>query len=58
MSVIRVGSNSKYADGWSNVFGSSKASSGKTAAKASTKSAKKATKKTAKKKAAAGKKKR
>lgn len=58
MSVIRVGSNSKYADGWSNVFGSSKASAGKTAARASTKSAKKATKKTAKKKAAAGKKKR
>jgi hypothetical protein len=50
MSVIRVGSNSKYADGWSNIFASTKASSGKTA--------KKATKKVAKKKAAAGKKKR
>lgn len=53
MSVIRVGSNSKYADGWSNIFGGSKASSGK----ASKKAAKKATKKVAKKKAAAGKKK-
>jgi hypothetical protein len=58
MSVIRVGSNSKYADGWSNVFGSSKASSGKTAAKASTKSGKKGTKKAVKKKAAVDKKKR
>ena len=58
MSVIRVGSNSKYADGWSNVFGSSKASSGKSSTKASTKSAKKGTKKVVKKKAAAGKKKR
>ena len=58
MSVIRVGSNSKYAKGWSNVFGSSKASSGKTAAKAATKSAKKGTKKAVKKKAPAGKKKR
>lgn len=58
MSVIRVGSNSKYADGWSNVFASSKASSGKTATKSVTKSAKKGTKKAVKKKAAAGKKKR
>jgi glycyl-tRNA synthetase beta chain len=48
----------QLADGWSNVFGSSKASSGKTASKASKKSAKKGTKKVAKKKAAAGKKKR
>jgi hypothetical protein len=58
MSVIRVGSNSKYADGWSNVFGSSKASAGKTAAKASKKSAKKRTKKAVKKKVAVSKKKR
>ena len=58
MSVIRVGSNSKYADGWSNVFGSSKASAGKTAAKASKKSAKKGTKKAVKKKLAVSKKKR
>jgi hypothetical protein len=58
MSVIRVGSNSKYADGWSNVFGSSKASAGKTAAKASKKSAKKVTKKAVKKKVAVSKKKR
>jgi len=58
MSVIRVGSNSKYADGWSNVFGSSKASAGKTAAKASKKSAKKGTKKAVKKKVSVSKKKR
>ena len=36
MSVIRVGSNSKYADGWSHVFGtggtSGKKASGKKAA--------------------------
>lgn len=54
MSVIRVGSNSKYADGWSNIFGSSKASAGKATTKASKKSAKKGTKK----KASAAKKKR
>jgi len=51
MSVIRVGSNGRYADGWSNVFGKAKASSTKKAAK---KAAKKASKKkvsTAKKKA-------
>lgn len=58
MSVIRVGSNSKYADGWSNVFGSSEASAGKTAAKASKKSAKKGTKKAVKKKVSVSKKKR
>ena len=33
MSVIRVGSNGRYADGWSNVFGKTKASSTKKAAK-------------------------
>lgn len=48
MSVIRVGSNSKYADGWSHVFGGVKAG-GK-------KAAKKVAKKAAKKKASAKKK--
>ena len=57
MSVIRVGSNSKYADGWSNIFGSSKASAGKASTKASKKTVKKGTKK-ATKKASAVKKKR
>jgi len=54
MSVIRVGSNGKYADGWSNVFGKSKASSTKKAAK---KAAKKAVKKAPKKKVSTAKKK-
>lgn len=58
MSVIRVGSNSKYADGWSNIFGNSKASAGKSATKASKKTAKKTAKKGTKKKASTGKKKR
>lgn len=49
MSIIRIGSNEKYADGWDKAFGK-----GKKAAK-STKAAapkKKATKKAAKKKSA------
>ena len=56
MSVIRVGSNSKYADGWSKIFGSGKASAGKSATKSAKKTAKKTAKKGTKKKAAAGKK--
>ena len=52
MSVIRVGSNSKYADGWSNIFGKAKSAAGKAAPKAAKKTAKKGTKK----KSAAGKK--
>jgi dsRNA-specific ribonuclease len=54
MSVIRVGSNGRYADGWSNVFGKAKASSTKKAAK---KAAKKAVKKASKKKVSTAKKK-
>jgi len=51
MSVIRVGSNSTYADGWSNIFGKGKASPGKKVAKKA--GAKKAARrKTAKKKSA------
>ena len=54
MSVIRVGSNAKYADGWGLVFGKAKAagakkgttkSAGKGAAKGARKSAKKVAKK-------------
>jgi hypothetical protein len=56
MSVIRVGSNSKYADGWSNIFGTAKASAGKSGTKAAKKTAKKVSKKATKKKAAGGKK--
>ncbi|MFM7077096.1 MAG: hypothetical protein ACKO3G_13665 [Planctomycetaceae bacterium] len=58
MSIIRVGSNAKYADGWSQIFGSStkkragvKKASGKKAA-----ATKAGTKKAAKKKPAAKKK--
>ncbi len=42
MSLIRVGSNSTYADGWSNVFGKVKSApkSKVSAAKTKTKSAK------------------
>jgi len=57
MSVIRVGSTSKYADGWDHIFGGSaektktRATTAKRAGKKRTKKAvKKATAKTAKKK--------
>lgn len=56
MSVIRVGSNSKYADGWSKIFGSTKGAAAKSATKAATKGVKKAAKTGTKKKAAAKKK--
>lgn len=51
MSVIRVGSNAKYADGWSLVFGKGKATAGATkrSAGGAKKGAKTALKKKAKK---------
>ncbi|TWT31552.1 hypothetical protein [Blastopirellula retiformator] len=54
MSIIRVGSNQKYSDGWESAFGKEPAkkssSAKKTAKPAKKKSAKAAVKKTAKKK--------
>lgn len=63
MSVIRVGSNKKFAENWDNIFGktptkgkksagTSKKTAKKSAKPAAAATAKKATKKTAKKKAA------
>lgn len=50
MSVIRVGSTAKYADGWSHVFGKAKAPGSAKRAKATAKKgAKTASKKKAKK---------
>jgi len=49
MSVIRVGSNGSYAEGWDGVFGKTKAGKAKAAGK---KTAKKAAKKVAKQPAA------
>lgn len=49
MSVIRVGSNAKYADGWSLVFAKGKAGAAKRSTAAAKKGAKTATKKKAKK---------
>lgn len=51
MTILRVGTNAKYADGWSQAFGGKKASPSKPAAKA-TESKAKVTVKAAKKKAA------
>jgi hypothetical protein len=51
MTIVRVGTNQKYSEGWEQAFGSGKSTKRKTAAKASTK------KKAAKKKKAATKKK-
>lgn len=52
MSIIRIGSNDKYASGWDGIFskGKKSASAGKTATKATAK--KKSPKKAAKKKSA------
>jgi hypothetical protein len=50
MSIIRVGTSKKYADGWDQAFGGSKSAIRKTAAKASAKKPA-AAKKSAKKKA-------
>ncbi len=52
MSVVRVGSNEKYADNWDKIFSGGKGSSGKATAKKSAKKAApvKKTKKKAKKK--------
>lgn len=52
MTIVRVGTNKKYSEGWEQAFGGGKSGKSKTAAKASTK--KKAAKK--KKKAATKKK--
>lgn len=58
MSIIRVGSNAKYADGWSQIFGSSTKKRAGAAKASGTKAAaaKKGAKKAAKKKPAAKKK--
>ena len=45
MSIIRVGSNSKYAEGWDKAFGGGKAKAKKKAAKPAAKTAKKKKKK-------------
>lgn len=52
MTIVRVGTNSRYANGWEQVFGGSKVSKGRKKAAGSTagKSTKKAAKKAAKKK--------
>ena len=53
MSIVRVGSNQKYADGWGAAFGGKKKAKSATVTTAKKKTAKKkvATKKAAKKKA-------
>ncbi|MFM8579380.1 MAG: hypothetical protein ACKOCN_11380 [Planctomycetaceae bacterium] len=52
MTIVRVGTNSRYANGWEQVFGGSKVSKGRKKAAGSTagKSTKKVAKKAAKKK--------
>lgn len=53
MSVIRVGSTSKYAEGWDTIFGGGKGGGGKTAKKAAgTKAVKAKASRAVKKKAA------
>ena len=54
MTILRIGTNEKYSEGWAAAFGSGKKKTGKKAAKktskkAAKKTAKKAAKKTAKK---------
>lgn len=53
MSVIRVGSSTKYADGWDTVFGGRKTATKKTSAGTKKKTVKKTAKKAAKKAAKA-----
>jgi len=58
MTILRIGTNEKYSEGWAAAFGSGKKKTGKKAAKkaakkTSKKAAKKTTKKAAKKKTAA-----
>ncbi len=54
MTILRIGTNEKYSEGWAAAFGSGKKKTGKKAAKkTSKKAAKKTSKKAAKKKTAA-----
>jgi hypothetical protein len=50
VSIIRIGSNDKYANGWDSIFSKGKKSSSGAAASAKKKSPKKAAKKASKKK--------